>query len=168
MSGEIVNKVATSGLVTLDLEELKPQWEVVSFDIAPWLWQGLALKEKDFRTSASEFDWSQFEGKSVAVQCSADAIIPLWAWMLISSKLEPHAAHVMVGSEAELSTMLWRAFIQTLQPEDYRDKRVILKGCSKESISESIYAELTFRLQPVVKTLMFGEPCSTVPVFKRR
>ena len=167
MSDVIENKVAKSGLITLDLEEVKPAWDLVELDIAPWLWQGLALKEKDFRTLVSEFDWTAFQGKYVAVHCSVDAIIPLWAWMLIASKLRPHAHYVMKGSRQQLETALWRDFVHNLDLDAYEDKRVILKGCSKEQIDDSIYAELTFRLQPVVKSLMFGEPCSTVPVYKK-
>lgn len=168
MSEMIENKVAKSGLVTLDLEELKPNWKLGEVDIAPWLWEGLALKEKDFRKSVDEYDWDQFSGMAVAIFCSADAIIPLWAWMLVAAKLQGHAIRTVKGSKAELEKELWRDLINGLDVESYEDKRVILKGCSKENIDETIYAELTFRLQPVVKTLMFGEPCSTVPVYKKR
>lgn len=168
MSEVIENKVAKSGLITIDLEEQKPNWPLAELDIAPWLWEGIALKEKDFRAAVSEHDWSQYEGKAVAIHCSADAIIPLWAWMLVSSNLSLHAKKVIVGTIDDLKTTLWRDWINSLDLNTYVDARVILKGCSKESIDESIYAELTARLQPVVKTLMFGEPCSTVPVFKRK
>jgi hypothetical protein len=164
----IENRVANSGLLTIDLEEVKPNWSIQGFDIAQTLFQGLALRENDFRAFVSDFDWSQFEEKSVFIFCSADAIVPKWAYMLIGTQLSGIAERCIFGIESELKTQLWRDWIKDLSLDEYHDKRVVVKGCSKETISESIYTELAMKLTPVVKSLMFGEPCSTVPLFKQK
>jgi len=167
MEGEIVNKVAQSGLITLDLEEMKPSWEIAGFDMAAVLYEGLVLREKDFRAFVQGHDWGAYRGKYVHVHCSTDAIVPTWAYMLLSVTLAPIAALCIFGTRETLETMLWRQAVGELDLELYKDKRVIVKGCSNEHISETIYMELAARLQPVVRSLMFGEPCSTVPLFKK-
>jgi hypothetical protein len=166
--GEIINKVATSGLITLEMDSFLPKEEIVELDIAPQLWQGLALKEKDFRQWGKEYDWNQYQGKAVAVFCSADAIIPHWAFMLISSQLNGIAAQVQFGNKAEAEIQLIFQNIDQLDLARFEGQRVIVKGCGKKDLPFSTYGRLTHRLTTVVKSLMFGEPCSTVPVFKRK
>lgn len=168
MAELIENKVAKSGLITLNLEELKPNWEIAGFDLASVLFEGLLLREKDFREFAAGHSWSDYKGRHLRVYCSTDAIVPTWAYMLIATKVSGIVASCSFGTLEELQTKLWRAFIQDLDTATYSDQRVIIKGCSNEAISETIYMELTAKLTPVVKTLMFGEPCSTVPLFKRK
>lgn len=164
---EIINKVAASGLVTVDLEEIYPSGERVLLDIKPQLWQELALKEKDFREWIKTNDWEAYRNKYVAVFCSADAIVPNWAYMLVASSLESKAKRVVFGDRETLNTIIFAEMIANLNAEDYRDKRVIIKGCSDKPVPTSAYVELVNKLQPVAKSIMFGEPCSTVPVFKR-
>lgn len=165
---EIENKVAKSGLVTLDLEEQKPDWQITGIDITSALFEGLVLREKDFREFVTSHNWESYRGKFIHIYCSADAIVPKWAYMLIATKLSGVASKCIFGTETELKLELWREFIRQLEIEEFRDQRVIVKGCSDEAISESIYVELSMLLTPVVKSLMFGEPCSTVPLFKRK
>jgi hypothetical protein len=164
---EIVNKVAASGLITVDLEELYPVGERVSIDIADQLWQGLALREKDFRTWIQSNDWSIYQGKHVAVFCSVDAIIPAWAYMLVASALSDYATTIVHGNAAELEKVLFRNMIDSLNVNEYRDKRCVVKGCSNLPVPQSAYAHLVVKLRPVARSIMFGEPCSTVPVYKR-
>jgi len=168
MADEIINKVANSGLITLDLEESHPHWEVVGFDMADVLWEGLVLKESAFRAFVKDNDWTSFNGKSVFIHCSTDAIIPTWAYMLLATALEPFASLCIIGSEEDLQLALWRKFIEGLDLSIYTDQRVIVKGCSDTLIPETVYLELSTKLKPVVRTLMFGEPCSTVPIYKRK
>jgi hypothetical protein len=167
MSEEIVNKVASSGLITIDLAEFIPRGERAVIDLKDQLWQGLVLKEKDFRQYIKDHNWAEYKDKFVAVYCSTDAIIPAWAFMLVASALAPHAKRMVQGNAETLETVLFIESLQKINPEDYRDTRVVVKGCGDEKVPFAAYAELTSRLQPVVKNLMFGEPCSTVPVFKR-
>lgn len=164
---EIINKVAASGLVTINLEEHFPEGERVVLDIKDQLWQGLALKEKDFREWIKTNDWESFRDKYVAVFCSVDAIIPTWAYMLVASKLEGVAKRFYFGTPEILENILFSELIHSFDPELYRDKRIIIKGCSDRPVPLSAYVELVNKLQPVAKSIMFGEPCSTVPVFKR-
>lgn len=168
MEGPIENKVAKSGLITLDLEELRPNWKVVGFDLKDLLWEGLVLKEKDFREFVASHDWSQYQNASVFIHCTSDAIIPTWAYMLLASQLSSVAHYSLVGSKKEIEQALWLSWLADLDLTPFQDQRVILKGCSDEAIPESVYLALTGRLTSVVKSLMFGEPCSTVPVFKRK
>jgi len=167
MSEEIVNKVAQSGLVTLDLGELAPKGERAAFDIADQLWQGLVLKEKDFRQFVKDNDWSHYNNKLVAVYCSADAIVPDWAFMLVVSALRLHAQRVVVGTPETMETMLFAEIIRALKTEDYRDARIVVKGCGDIKIPPAAFAEVVNHLQPHVRSIMYGEPCSTVPVYKR-
>ena len=162
----ILNKVASSGLLTLDLEELYPHGQRVVFDLKPLLWQEIALKEEDLRTFCKTHDWSQYAGTLVSVHCSADAIIPTWAFMLVATHLQPYAAFVTQGDATQLERTVFTRFVQQLDVEQYRGARVVVKGCSKRSVPLNAYVELSAKLLPVVKSLMFGEPCSTVPLYK--
>ncbi|WP_028526156.1 DUF2480 family protein [Runella limosa] len=164
---EIINKVANSGLVTLDLEDYYHQGERVVYDLKDNLFMGLILKEKDFREFLKSHDWAQYAGKNVAITCTEDAIIPTWAYMLLTLQLEPHANTVVFGSLNDLEEKLYFDAIARIDVEAYRDVRVVVKGCSKHPVPTAAYVELTRKLQPVVQSLMFGEPCSTVPLFKK-
>lgn len=167
MAELFVNKVAESGLITLDLEEWYPKEEVATFDLKDHLFMGMIVKEKEFRESLKGFDWEQFRNKYVSVICSADAIIPVWAYMLVASYLQPVCLDFVIGDEAELRKQLFLKKLNTIKAEDYVDQRVIVKGCGDLPIGEFAYMEITKLLRPHVKTLMYGEPCSTVPVFKK-
>ena len=165
--GEIVNKVQQSGIITLDLEEMYPHGTRFVIDLKEQLWEGLALKEKNFRTWVREHDWAQYQDAYIAINCSAEAIIPTWAYMLVSTAVQPYALLVTAGNSQELERSIFSAFIQNLDITPYIDARVVIKGCSKLPVPLSAYTELTARLQEHVKSLMFGEPCSTVPLYKR-
>jgi len=164
----IVNKVAESGIITLDPAEFLPKQEVVSFDLKPFLFREMILREKDYRAALPQHDWQQYAGKHVAVYCSADAIIPAWAWMLAAVNLKPFAASVFFGTEEEMTRHLMLASIAAIPTDEYTDKRVVIKGCGDVPVPDAAYLALTSHLQPVVKSLMYGEPCSTVPVYKKR
>jgi hypothetical protein len=167
MNEGFVNKVAESGMITIDLEKLFPEVVVVEFDIQPFLFMNLILKEKDFRQSLKDLDLSVYANKVVAVHCSTDAIIPMWAYMLIASLLQPIANKIVKGNEKEVMNKLLIEQIQNIEAAQYVDKRVVVKGCGEMPISEEAYLEITNKLRPVAKSIMFGEPCSTVPVFKK-
>lgn len=164
----IENKVAQSGLITINLEEMFPPGKRVLLDIKPWLFEELILKEKDFREYIKQHDWSQYQDQHVAVTCTADAIVPTWAYMLIGAQLGSVARTVFFGSSEEMEKQLFHEAIAKIQPEEYKDQRVVIKGCSDIPVPVSAYLEITKLLQPVVKSIMYGEPCSTVPVFKRK
>jgi hypothetical protein len=168
MEGAIVNKVAESGLITLDLETFYPTEEILGFDLKDHLFMGLILKEKEFRAALASMDWETFRDKYVAVFCSADAIIPLWAYMLVSSQLSPVAKKVFSGSPEEARKQLFIERIHAIDGNVYADKRVVIKGCGDLEIGAYAYIEITNKLTPVVKSLMYGEPCSTVPVHRRK
>jgi hypothetical protein len=168
MEQEIVNKVANSGLITIDLEELVDKGERVALDIKDQLFQGLLLREKDFRNFIAEHNWEQYRDKHVAVFCSTDAILPKWAFMLMAQALQPFAASVVYGSVEQLETMLYQKALAEINAEEYRDKRIVIKGCGDKDVPTFAYVELTRILTPVAKSIMYGEPCSTVPVFKRK
>lgn len=165
---EIINKVAASGLVTIDLETMYPEGERVLLDIKSQLWMELALKEKDFREWIKNNDWEQYQGKYVAVSCSSDAIVPHWAYMLVASKLEGVARRVVFGSLDDLEKTLFAELIAAMNTDEYLNQRVVIKGCSNRPVPVSAYVDLVNKIQPVAKSIMFGEPCSTVPVFKRQ
>jgi len=167
MSEEFVNKVAESGIITLDLEKYFPKEDVVMFDIKDYLFMGLILKEKDFRQALKDLDVEKYQNKIVAVTCSADAIVPMWAYMLISSTLQSSSKEIIFGNENEVRTKLLIRNILQINKEDYIDKRVVVKGCGETPIPEEAYLEITNLLRPVVKSIMFGEPCSTVPIYKK-
>ncbi len=164
----IVNKVAQSGLVTLDPAAFYPEGERAVYDIKDNLFMGLMLREKDFREFVKTHDWSQYNGKNVAVTCTADAIVPAWAYMLLANKLAHFAREVVFGNEDVLETVLFEKSIAKMDVEQYRDQRIVLKGCGDIPVPVSAYVELTKKLTPVVKSLMFGEPCSTVPIYKKK
>ncbi|MGZ3838972.1 MAG: DUF2480 family protein [Flavisolibacter sp.] len=168
MSEVFVNKVANSGLVTVDLEKYLPGEEIALFDLKDHLFMGLILKEKDFREALKQLDWSVYEGKPVALTCSVDAIIPVWAYMLVASYLAPVAKTVFTGSPAALQQQLFLKNLESLDRESFRDQRVVIKGCGDKTIEPFAYAAITGLLVPVVKSLMYGEPCSTVPVYKKK
>jgi hypothetical protein len=168
MSDEIVNKIASSGLVTLDLETYYPQAEIAVFDLKPHLFMELILKEKEFREAMSQYDWSQYQGKVVAVTCTADAIIPMWAYMLVASYLQPVASQVIFGDEKTARQQLFLENINAIPVESFNDKRVVVKGCGDLPIGEFAYMAITTRLRPIAKSIMYGEPCSTVPIYKKK
>jgi hypothetical protein len=166
VQGEIVNRVASSGLVTLNLEDMAPSASVVGLDIAPVLFQGLILREKDFREWVQAHEWAPYAGQHVTLHCSADAIIPAWAWALAACELAAVGAMVDLCTPAELTSRLWtQAIRQQLDPQAFQDQRVVLKGCG--SVPPEAYLTAAHLLRPVVLSLMFGEPCSTVPIYKR-
>jgi hypothetical protein len=163
-----VNKVAQSGLVTLDPAEFYAPGERVIYDIKDNLFQGLMLREKDLREFVKEHDWTQYQDKNVALTCSIDAIVPAWAYLLLANKMAPYARDVVFGDAEVLETVLFVKEIGKLDVEQYRDQRLVIKGCGDIDVPVSAYVELGKKLTPVVKSLMFGEPCSTVPIYKRR
>lgn len=166
MADGIINKVAESGLISLDLEQWYPKQPIARFDIKDHLFMGMIVKEKEFRESLKQTDWSIYKDKAVAVTCSVDAIIPVWAYMLVTSYLQPVCTETYVGSEQELVKHLFLRNIESADLSPYQDQRVIIKGCGDTPIGEFAYMAISKRLLPLVKTLMYGEPCSTVPVYK--
>lgn len=167
MSDNIVNKIANSGLITIDLEKYLPAGGVVTFDLKDHLFMGLILKEKDFREALKNTDWSAYRDKYVAITCSADAIIPAWAYMLVVTYLQNIAKDVYVGTSTEMQKHLLIKNISSIDVNEFADQRVVIKGCGDVNIESFAYAEVTKVLLPVVKSIMYGEPCSTVPVFKK-
>jgi hypothetical protein len=163
---EIINRVQESGLIPMDLADFKPQEKIEGIDIAEQLWQGLILKEKDFRAWIKETDWSTYANQAVYIHCSADAIVPTWAFMLVASKLIGIANTVLVGSKEELEKELVKKAIQSIDLEKFMDGKIIIKGCSDIVSPAFAMTELLKKLQPVAKSIMYGEPCSTVPIFK--
>ena len=168
MSTPIVNKVAESGLLSLDLTQLIDNTPIVLFDIKQYLFMDLILKEKDFRAALLAEDLSIYQDKIVGIYCSVDVIIPMWANMLIASALQPLAKAIYFGDENKVREQLLLEAINSLNKEDYIDQRVVVKGCGETPIGESAYVAITNKLRPVVKSIMYGEPCSTVPVYKKK
>lgn len=167
MEQEIINKVANSGLVELNLEDFYTHGARANIDLKDQLFMGLILKEKDFREWIKTYDWQQYQNKYVAVFCSADAIIPVWAYMLVASQLSSIAKKVVLGTQTDLETILYHDAIQGLDIQTYADQRIIIKGCGNLPVPESAYLMITAKLQPVAKSIMYGEACSTVPVYKQ-
>jgi hypothetical protein len=165
---QIVNKVADSGIVTLDLEQFYPKGEIAVFDMKDHLFMGLILKEKDFRATLQNLEWEQYRDKNVAVTCSADAIIPVWAYMLVASYLQPVAREMVFGDEKVLVETIISRNMAGIKAEEYSDKRVVIKGCGEMAIPDAAYMEITAKLRPYAKSIMYGEPCSTVPIFKKK
>jgi hypothetical protein len=166
---EIRNKVKESGLINLDLADFKPnEVNIISFDLADFLWQGLVLKEKEFRNSIATHDWSQFQGKTVYIHCSADAIVPTWAYMLVSSQLNEIASFHCVGSKEDLVKMLIENNIHHFNTEHFNNERFIIKGCSDIAFPEFAMVQLMKKIIPCAKSIMYGEPCSTVPIYKKK
>lgn len=168
MAEEIVNKVASSALLQIDLEDYYPKDEVAVFDIKPYLFMELILKEKDFREKLQNLDWPLYQDKIVAVTCTADATIPVWAYMLIATYLEPVAKEIVFGDEKMALQQVFIKNIDKIDEQQFNDKRVVIKGCGDIAIGEFAYLEITKKLRPVVKSIMYGEPCSTVPVYKKK
>ena len=164
----IVNKVAQSGLVSLDLADLYPSGERLLYDIKDNLFHGLMLREKDFREFVKDHDWTTYTGKHIAIICSADAIVPTWAYMLLATKLSPFATSVVFGNLETLETVLFNQQLNTLDVEKYRDQRIVIKGCGDIDIPISAYVQITGKLTGIAKSIMYGEPCSTVPIYKRK
>jgi TATA-box binding protein (TBP) (component of TFIID and TFIIIB) len=164
----IVNKVASSGLITLNLEEYYHQGERVVYDLKENLFHGLILREKDFREFIKTHDWTAYSGKNVAIICSADAIVPTWAYMLLANRLKPFAHEVVFGGPEVLEAVLFTRALSKIDISVYKDERVVIKGCADIDVPVSAYVEITALLTPVVKSIMYGEPCSTVPIYKRK
>jgi Protein of unknown function (DUF2480) len=167
MDTQFVNKVAESGIITLDLETFFSKQEVAVFDLKDYLFMGLILKEKDFREALKNLDISQYAGKAVAITCTADAVIPMWAYMLVASCVQPVAAAIFFGNEKAFEEAALLKNIEAVNTDEYYGQRVVIKGCGEKPIPESAYIKITEKLRPVVKSIMYGEPCSTVPVYKQ-
>ncbi len=167
MADHIINRVANSKLVTIDLEDFYPEGKRVLFDIKDWLFQELVLKEKDFREFVKNHDWNQYKNQYVAVTCSVDAIVPDWAFMLLVVNLEPFVEKCHIGSLEDLETSIYQDIINQLDIEIYRDKPVIIKGCSNMPVPVNAYVMITNALKKTAKSIMYGEACSFVPLFKR-
>ena len=168
MAEEIINRVAASAIDELNLEDYYPKEEIVVFDLKPFLFMELILKEKDFREALKNTDWNVYHGKIVAVTCSADAIIPMWAYMLVGSYLQPVAVDVIYGNADSALKELFLKKISSIDASQFNDKRVVVKGCGNLPVSEYAYLEITKILMPVAKSIMYGEACSTVPIFKKK
>ncbi|MES2850672.1 MAG: DUF2480 family protein [Bacteroidota bacterium] len=168
MENELVNRVSESALVTINLEDYYPKDDVAVFDLKDYLFMGLILKEKDFREALKNLDVTPFTNKAVAVTCSADAVIPMWAYMLVASVLQPVAKEVAFGNEEEIKKQILLNNINTIPVNEFADKRVVIKGCGDLPIGEAAYLQATKLLRPVAKSIMYGEPCSTVPIFKKK
>ena len=167
MADEFVNKVSESGIITLDLEEFYPKEETVVFDMKDHLFMGLILKEKDFRETMKNLDLSVYKGKNIALTCSADAVIPVWAYMLVVSYLQPVVKEIVFGDSDFLHKTLFLKSIAAINIADYENKRVVIKGCGELPICEAAYVAATSLLRPTAKSIMYGEPCSTVPIYKK-
>jgi len=168
MAEEIINKISQSSLITLDLEQFLPRENIRLFDLKPFLFMELILKEKDFRAALAAEDWTQYKDQIVGVYCSADAVIPVWAYMLVVSYIQPFAKEVILGESEAVTRQIVTRNIQALNPSDYQDQRVVVKGCGERPVGDYAFLEITKLLRPVVKSIMYGEPCSTVPVYKAK
>jgi len=168
MKDEIINRVANSTLVTINLEDFYPEGQRILFDIKDWLYEGLVLREKEFRQEVNSHDWKQYQDNYVALTCSTDAIIPAWAYMLLSTQLEPYAVKVAIGNLDLLETSIYQDIINKLDVSKFKDKPIIIKGCSNKPVPTNAYVMLTSVLKPLAKSIMYGEACSSVPLFKRK
>ncbi|NER13149.1 DUF2480 family protein [Leptobacterium flavescens] len=168
MEKEIVNRVANSKLITFNLEDHYPEGKRVFFDIKDWLLEGIVLREKEFRNFVQNHNWEQYQDNYVALGCSTDAIVPAWAYMLVTSHLTPYAKMVITGDLEQLETVIYQKIIDELDVSELKDKPVIVKGCSEKPVPQNAYLMLMQKLQPLVKSLMYGEACSSVPLFKKR
>ncbi len=167
MEEVIINKVAQSALVTIDLEKFYPNGATAIFDLKDHLFMELILKEKDYREGLKTLDWSIYKDKNVGITCSADAIIPVWAYMLAATYLEPVANEIVFGNEEKLFEVLFLKNLWKIDADEFADKRIVIKGCGEKKIPDTAYVEITKILRPVAKSIMYGEPCSTVPVYKQ-
>lgn len=168
MSDDIVNRVANSGLITINLEDFYPKGQRNTIDLKQWLFQESILKEKDFREFVRQHNWQQYQDSYVSIHCSVDAIIPVWAYMLVSSKLSNIAKLCVIGSSENLEVTLFQSIVDQLDIDEFKDKRIIIKGCSNLPICTHAYASLTSKLMPIAKSIMYGEACSSVPIYKRK
>lgn len=168
MEEEIINRVAQSKLVTFDLEDYYPKGERIVLDIKDWLYEGIILREKEFRGHVENHEWSTYQDAYVALHCSTDAIVPGWAFMLVSSQLAPFAKKVVVGSLKNLETALYQTILENLDVSDFTDKPVIIKGCSRKPVPPNAYIMAMTKIQQVAKSVMYGEACSSVPLYKRK
>lgn len=168
MEEEIINRVANSVLQVFDLEDYYPDGERMGVDISGWLWEGFVLREKEFRDALKNHNWEQYSGKYIALFCSTDAIVPAWAYMLITTYLQPVAKKIVQGRVEEINIQLYQDIINSLDVTEYEGKPVIIKGCSRKPVPQEAYVMATQKLMPVAKSIMFGEACSSVPLFKKR
>jgi hypothetical protein len=168
MDKPLVNRVAQSGLITINLEEFYPKEDILSFDMKDYLFRGLILREKDFREAVLSHDWKQYQDKNLLIFCSADAIIPTWAYQLVAVYAAPYVKNMFQGSLEQFLAVHYLKMLSEFDTENFRDKKIVVKGCSEKPVPLAAYVELTRLLQPVVQSLMFGEPCSTVPLYKRK
>lgn len=168
LKDDIINRVASSKLITIDLEDYYPKGNRVLFDIKDWLFEGFVLREKDFRNEIAVFDWSQYQGSYIALTCSSDAIIPGWAYMLLGIQLESYAKKVVVGDLHVLETSIYQDIINNLDVSAFQDKPIIIKGCANKPVPQNAYIMLSNKLKPFVKSIMYGEACSSVPLYKNK
>ncbi|MEZ4793782.1 MAG: DUF2480 family protein [Gelidibacter sp.] len=168
MKDEIINRVANSKLVVVDLEDYYPKAKRTVLDLKDWLYEELVLREKDFRERAAEHDWSQYQDNFVALTCTSDAIVPAWAFMFLTMQLQPYTKKVIIGSLEQLETSIYQDIIQNLDVQPFTDKSLIIKGCSNKPVPANAYILLSEKLRPVAKSIMYGEACSSVPLFKRK
>ncbi len=165
---EIVNRVAGSVLQVFDLEDYYPEGERISLDISQWLWEGFVLREKEFRDALKAFDWQQYQGKYVALHCSTDAIVPAWAYMLVTVYLQPFAKKIVQGGTDDINILLYQELLDNLDYTEYSGKPVIIKGCSRKPVPQEAYVMAAQKLMPFAKSIMFGEACSSVPLYKKK
>lgn len=168
MQEEIVNRVANSKLVVVDLEDYYPKGKRVLFDIKDWLFEGFVLREKDFRAQVALHDWTKYQDAYVALMCSSDAIVPVWAFMLLTINLEPYTKKIIIGNLDQLETSIYQTIIENLDVSPFKDKPIIIKGCSKKPVPENAYILLSQKLKPIAQSIMYGEACSSVPLYKRK
>jgi hypothetical protein len=168
MQDEIINRVANSKLVTINLEDYYPQGKRILFDIKDWLFEGFVLREKDFRDQVKQFNWSQFKDNYVALTCSSDAIIPAWAFILLSIHLEPFSKKTVIGNLELLETSIYQDVLNTLDISEFTNKPIIIKGCAKKPVPQNAYIMLANKLKPIAHSIMYGEACSSVPLYKKK
>jgi hypothetical protein len=165
---EIINRVANSKLITIDLEDFYLEGERIQLDISPWLFEGVILKEKEFRVYLKEHDWLKYKNSYVAIYCKTEAIIPAWAFLLVSLHLSEFAKKVSIGTLEELEMLLFSEIISEINIENYINKPIIIKGCANKPIPQNAYVMLAQKLKPIAKSIMYGEACSSVPLYKKR
>jgi hypothetical protein len=168
MPDEIINRVANSLLVTINLEDYYPKGQRILFDIKDWLYEGFVLREKDFRNQVAEYNWSQYQDCYVALTCSSDAIIPGWAFMLISLQFQPYTKKTIIGNLEALETSIYQDILSALDVTEFTGKPIIIKGCSKKPVPQNAYIMLANKLKPIAKSIMYGEACSSVPLYKSK
>ncbi len=166
ISDTIKNRVDESGLITINLEDFFPKEPLMVFDLKDFLFQGLILREKDYRQALKEIDWKKYEKAHVTITCSADAVVPQWAYMLAAANLQAIATSVYFGTTEEQLNFLYHSALSQIKPEEYSNQRIVIKGCGQLPVPRGAFVQLTALLRPFVKSIMYGEPCSTVPVYK--